>query len=119
MTGQLLNLAVEIVDLLLDGLARIEQRPHRGDQLGTPLNQLLGTYSEDIDLARPMTRPKFLSRPRTWFSRSRLILTSNARLASSALTRYVQSQMKWYADQSQEFGRLMARALTDLRKAQS
>jgi hypothetical protein len=34
-------------------------------------------------------------------------------------TRYVQSQMKWYADQSQEFGRLMARALTDLRKAQS
>jgi hypothetical protein len=34
-------------------------------------------------------------------------------------TRYVQSQMKWYADQSQEFGRLMAKALADLRKDQS
>ena len=34
-------------------------------------------------------------------------------------TRYVQSQMKWYADQTQEFGRLMARALTDMKKAQS
>ena len=34
-------------------------------------------------------------------------------------TRYVQSQMKGYADQSQEFGRLMAKALTDLRKGQS
>jgi hypothetical protein len=34
-------------------------------------------------------------------------------------TRYVQSQMKWYADQSQEFGRLMAKALTDLRKGQN
>ena len=29
-------------------------------------------------------------------------------------TRYVQSQMKWYADQTQEFGRLMARALSDM-----
>ena len=26
-------------------------------------------------------------------------------------TRYVQSQMRWYADQTQEFGQLMARAL--------
>ena len=26
-------------------------------------------------------------------------------------TRYVQSQMKWYAQQTQEFGRLMAKAL--------
>jgi hypothetical protein len=34
-------------------------------------------------------------------------------------TRYVQSQMKWYADQTQEFGRSMARALTDMKKAQS
>jgi hypothetical protein len=33
--------------------------------------------------------------------------------------RYVQSQMKWYADQTQEFGRLMARALTGMKKAQS
>src|SRR5215475_15915545 len=34
-------------------------------------------------------------------------------------TRYVQSQMKWYADQTQEFGRLMARALSDMKKGQS
>jgi hypothetical protein len=34
-------------------------------------------------------------------------------------TQYVQSQMKWYADQTQEFGRLMARALTDIKKVQS
>src|SRR5438552_10861501 len=38
-----------------------------------------------LNLARPITRPTFLSRPRIWFSRSRLILTSNARLASSAM----------------------------------
>ena len=31
-------------------------------------------------LARPMTSPKFLSSPRIWFSTSRLILTSRARL---------------------------------------
>ena len=37
----------------------------------------------------------------------------------SLQTRYVQSQMKWYADQTQEFGRLMARALGDIKKAQS
>lgn len=32
-------------------------------------------------------------------------------------TRYVQSQMKWYADQTQEFGRLMMRALSGMNKA--
>jgi hypothetical protein len=32
-------------------------------------------------------------------------------------TRYVQSQMKWYADQTQEFGRLMAKAVSDMNKA--
>src|SRR6266446_5099787 len=32
--------------------------------------------AKTLNLARPMTRPRFLSRPRTWFSRSRLILTS-------------------------------------------
>jgi hypothetical protein len=31
-------------------------------------------------------------------------------------TRYVQSQMKWYADQTQEFGRPMAKALSDMNK---
>src|SRR5947209_15526811 len=42
-----------------------------------------------LNLARPITRPTFLSRPRIWFSRSRLILTSKARLASSALTEWL------------------------------
>ena len=36
-------------------------------------------------LARPMTRPRFLSSPRIWFSRFRLILTSKARLTRRAL----------------------------------
>jgi hypothetical protein len=30
----------------------------------------------------------------------------------SLQSRYVQSQMQWYADQTQEFGMLMAKALT-------
>jgi hypothetical protein len=34
-------------------------------------------------------------------------------------TQYVQSQMKWYAYQSQEFGRLMAKAISDTKKTQS
>ena len=37
MTRQLVNLTVEIVDLLLDGLARLEQRPDRSHQFGTIL----------------------------------------------------------------------------------
>jgi hypothetical protein len=45
--------------------------------------------AKTLNLARPMTRPRFLRRPRTWFSRSRLILTSSARLASSALTEWL------------------------------
>jgi hypothetical protein len=34
-------------------------------------------------------------------------------------TRYVQSQMKWYAYQSQEFGRLMATAISATKKSAS
>ena len=34
MTSQLVNLTIEIVDLLLDGLARLEQRPDRSNQFG-------------------------------------------------------------------------------------
>src|SRR5262245_30865591 len=45
--------------------------------------------AKTLNLARPITRPTFLSRPRTWFSRSRLILTSNARLVSKALTEWL------------------------------
>lgn len=50
MAGQLLNLVVETVDLLLYGMASLEQRPDRGDQLGTPLDQLLGSHGEDVEL---------------------------------------------------------------------
>jgi hypothetical protein len=34
-------------------------------------------------------------------------------------TRYVQSQMKWYAQQTQEFGRLMAKALRGAQSSMS
>jgi hypothetical protein len=37
----------------------------------------------------------------------------------SLQTRYVQSQMRWYAEQTQEFGQLMARALGTLKEAQN
>jgi hypothetical protein len=37
----------------------------------------------------------------------------------SLQTRYVQSQMRWYADQTQEFGELMARALGHLKQAEN
>lgn len=37
----------------------------------------------------------------------------------SLQTRYVQSQMRWYADQTQEFGQLMARALGNMKEAQN
>jgi hypothetical protein len=81
MTRQLQNLTVEIADLLLDGLARIKQRPDRGHQLGTILDQLLGSRGEDIKLGATDYETKVF-----WFSRSRLILTRNARLSRSALT---------------------------------
>lgn len=34
----------------------------------------------------------------------------------SLQSRYVQSQMKWYADQTQEFGELMVKALTQMQQ---
>ena len=56
MTCQLVNLTVEIVDLLLDGLARLKQRPHCSNQLGTILDQLCGSRSKDIELATADTQ---------------------------------------------------------------
>jgi hypothetical protein len=50
MTRQLVNLTIEIVDLLLDGLARLEQRPDRSHQFGTIFDQPLGAHGEDIEL---------------------------------------------------------------------
>ena len=34
----------------------------------------------------------------------------------SLQSRYVQSQMQWYADQTQEFGKLMAKAFTSVQQ---
>src|SRR4030088_1333659 len=49
--SQFCNLTVKLPDLLLDGIARFEQRPDRSHQLRTILDQLLSTYSEDIERA--------------------------------------------------------------------
>src|SRR6267154_3006663 len=49
--SQFCNLTVKLPDLLLDGIARFEQRPDRSHQLRTTLDQLLGSYSEDIERA--------------------------------------------------------------------
>src|SRR4030081_3277452 len=49
--SQFCNLTVKLPDLLLDGIARFEQRPERSHQLRTILDQLLGSYSEDIERA--------------------------------------------------------------------
>ena len=56
---------------------------------GRPAINSSARTAKTLNLARPITRPRFLRRPRTWFSRSRLILTSSARLASSALSEWL------------------------------
>ena len=49
MASQLQNLTIEISDLLLNGLTRLEQRPDRSNQIGTIFNQLSGSRGEDIE----------------------------------------------------------------------
>ena len=58
--GQSHHLAIEIVDLLLDSVARIEQRPDRSHQLGTTLNQLLSSYGEEIEFGTADAETKVL-----------------------------------------------------------
>ena len=48
--SQLHNLAVKLAHLLLDGVACFEQRPDCSHQIGTILDQLLGSHGEDIEL---------------------------------------------------------------------
>ena len=60
---------------------------------GRPSINSSARTAKTLNLARPMTRPRFFRRPRTWFSRSRLILTSSARLASSALTEWLSTSL--------------------------
>src|SRR5262249_35143780 len=93
MTCQLQNLTSEIVSLLLDGLTCLEQRPDHGNQLGTILDQFLGPHRKDVELGSADYQTDVLSRPRIWFSTSRLILTSNARLASGALTEWLSGSL--------------------------
>src|SRR4029450_12929609 len=50
MTRQLQHLTADIADLLFNGLARLEQRPDRGHQLGTILDQFLGPHGKYIEL---------------------------------------------------------------------
>src|SRR6476660_4413164 len=50
MASQLHNLAVKLTDLLLDGIARFQQRSDRSYQLRAALDQLLGSHGEDIEL---------------------------------------------------------------------
>ena len=45
--------------------------------------------------------------------------TKDVRELLSLQTRYVQSQMKWYADQTQEFGQLVSKAITAIKQAQN
>ena len=44
------NLSVEVANLALDGLARLQQRPNRGDQLRTIFDQLFSSHGEDVEL---------------------------------------------------------------------
>jgi hypothetical protein len=67
-------------------LRALSSGPTTAINSGTILDQFLGPHGKDIELGTADPRSRFLRSPRIWFSRSRLILTSNARLASSALT---------------------------------
>ena len=48
-TSQLHNLAVELADPPLDGVARFEQRAGCSHQFGTTRDQLPGSHGEDIE----------------------------------------------------------------------
>ena len=50
MASQSHNLAIKLTDLLLDGIARFQQRSDRSYQLRASLDQLLGSHGEDIEL---------------------------------------------------------------------
>ena len=50
MASQFHNLAVKLADLLLDDIARLEQRSDRSYQLRATLDQPLGSHGEDIEL---------------------------------------------------------------------
>src|SRR3978361_2583244 len=51
--SQFCNLTVKLPDLLLDGIARFEQRPDCSHQLRTILDQLLGSSNGNLERAPP------------------------------------------------------------------
>src|ERR1700693_4738125 len=60
MTRQLVDLAIEIGDLLLYGLACLEQWPDRSHQFGTIFDQPFGANGEDIELGAADDETKVL-----------------------------------------------------------
>src|SRR6185503_10736195 len=61
--SQLHNLAIELTDLLLDGVARFEQRPDCSHQIGTIFDQLLGSYGKDIERGPADDKTEVLEKP--------------------------------------------------------
>jgi hypothetical protein len=62
MASQFHNLAVKLTDLLPDGIAGFEQRSDRSHQLGTALDQLLGSHGKDIELGTADDETKVLEK---------------------------------------------------------
>src|SRR6516165_2570413 len=58
-------------------LRALSSGPTTAISSGRPSISCSARTAKTLNLARPITRPTFLSRPRIWFSRSRLIFTSN------------------------------------------
>src|ERR1700733_10859750 len=50
MASQFHNLAVKLTNLLLDGIARFQQRSDGSHQFGTALDQFLGSHGKDTEL---------------------------------------------------------------------
>jgi len=86
-TCQLENLTIEIVGLVCSmALRALSSGPTTAIKLGTVLRSVPRPARQRRELGTADHETDVLEQARTWFSRSRLILTSNARLASSALT---------------------------------
>ena len=56
---------------MLDGLARFEQRPDCSHQIGTILDQLLGSYGEDIERGAADDETEVLQKAANMGSRDR------------------------------------------------
>jgi hypothetical protein len=86
MASEFHNLAVKLTDLLLDGIARFEQRSDRSCQLRASLDQLLGSHGEDIELGTADDETEVLKKAANMVLEIALDLDQQRRLANSALT---------------------------------